>query len=94
MAVTAAQALHPRWRSNGRELYFLSGDGSAESRVMAVPVTRTANGPDFGQPQMLFKIDRLVLSNLAIDVTGDGQKFVAIVADKPEASPLTVRLRR
>lgn len=43
---------------------------------------------------MLFKIEGLVASNLAIDVTPDGQKFVAIVTDQLDASPITVRLRR
>jgi Tol biopolymer transport system component/tRNA A-37 threonylcarbamoyl transferase component Bud32 len=92
--VTAAQALYPRWRGDGRELYFLGDGGQGAAGVMAVPVTWTANGPDFGQPEMLFKIEGIVLSNLAIDVTTDGQKFVAIVTDKPEPWPITVRLRR
>jgi serine/threonine protein kinase/Tol biopolymer transport system component len=91
--VTASAALYPRWRGDGRELYFLTDGGGGKAGLMAVPVTWTANGPDFGQPLRLFTIERLVLSNLAFDVTRDGQKFVGIVADTPEASPITVRLR-
>jgi len=91
--VTAAAALYPRWRSDGRELYFLNDGGDGKIGVMAVPVTWAANGPDFGQPLLLFKIERLVLANLAFDVTDDGQRFVGIVANTLDASPITVRLR-
>jgi serine/threonine protein kinase/Tol biopolymer transport system component len=91
--VTASPAVYPRWRGDGRELYFLTDGGDGKLDVMAVPVTWTASGPDFGQPLRLFTIERLVLSNLAFDVTRDGQTFVGIVTDTPERSPITVRLR-
>jgi Tol biopolymer transport system component len=38
----------PRWRGDGREIYYLSGD----QKLMAVPV---GPGPTFGVPQMLFQ---------------------------------------
>lgn len=40
----------PRWRGDGRELFYLSTD----SRVMAVPVTTGANF-DSGRPVALFR---------------------------------------
>jgi len=92
--VTASAALYPRWRGDGRELFFITAAGDRTTGVMAVPVTWTANGPDFGQPLLLFEIERLVLSNLGFDVTRDGQTFVGIVANRPDPSPIAVRLRR
>ncbi len=38
----------PRWRADGRELYYLSSD----STLMAVPV---GSGPAFGKPRQLFQ---------------------------------------
>jgi hypothetical protein len=92
IAVTASAAVYPRWRGDGRELYFVSLGTGPDVTVMSVPVTWTANGPDFGAPQGLFKIQKPVLANLGFDVTSDGQKFVAIVAGEPDPSPLTVRV--
>ncbi len=90
--VTAATAYYPRWRRDGRELYFMT-TGPPPS-MMAVSVAWTAAGPEFGTPQTLFKIPPgIVPGNLGYAVTGDGQKFVAIVAGDLDPSPLTVRVR-
>ncbi|HXG56915.1 MAG TPA: LpqB family beta-propeller domain-containing protein, partial [Vicinamibacterales bacterium] len=92
MPVMKAGGSFPRWRSDGRELFFLAGSGP-ETAMMVMPVSWTPNGPEFGTPQMLFKIPKIVASNLGYDVMTDGQKFVVIVAGEPDASPLTVRIR-
>ena len=64
-----------------------------QSAVMAVPVTWNAGVPDFGATQLLFKIPKIVVSNLAFDVTADGQRFVAIVGNALDPSPLTLVVR-
>jgi Tol biopolymer transport system component len=96
--VAATNGYYPRWRGDGRELYYLDQGGttgaSTDATVMAVKVTWTASGPDFGVAQPLLKLPRAVLSNHAYDVTSDGQKFVAVVQGEPDVLPLTVRLRR
>ena len=92
VAVTAGVALYPRWRADGRELYFASGR-LADVSIMAVPVAWTASGPDFGTPQTLFKVTRPIFSNHGFDVTGDGQRFVIVIAGELDASPITVRVR-
>ena len=90
--VTAMEAGHPRWRGDGRELYFLSRvDG--QNAIMAVPVTWSAGVPDFGPVQTLFKVPNIVAASLAFDVTHDGQKFVVIVAGDLDPSPLTMVVR-
>jgi Tol biopolymer transport system component len=93
IAVTAGPASYPRWRGDGRELYFVGDRRGAEAQIMAVPVLWTPTGPDFGTPQVLFKVDRPIFSNLGFDVTSDGQKFVIIVGGEPDPSPITVRVR-
>ena len=92
IAVTGGVASYPRWRGDGRELYFASGT-VAEASIMAVPVAWTASGPDFGVPQTLFKVPRPIFSNYGFDVTADGQKFVIVVAGELDPSPITVRVR-
>jgi Tol biopolymer transport system component len=90
--VTAMGAMYPRWRGDGRELYFLTRvDG--EFAIMAVPVTWNGGIPDFGAVQTLFKVPNMVPANYAFDVTHDGQKFVAIVAGDLDPSPLTMVVR-
>jgi hypothetical protein len=89
----AATGFYPRWRGDGRELYFTGPAIGSERSVMAVSVTWTASGPEFGPPQVLFKVQRPVFANLGFDVTSDGQKFVIVVAGEPDPSPLTVRVR-
>ena len=90
--VTAMGAGYARWRGDGRELYFLSRvDGSPA--IMAAAVTWNGGVPDFGPAQMLFKVPKLAPANFGFDVTPDGQRFVAVVADDPDPSPLTMVIR-
>jgi len=91
--VMAAPGSYPRWRGDGRELYFTGPASGSGTAIMAVSVRWTASGPDFGPPQVLFKVQRPVFSNLGFDVTKDGQKFVFVIADEPDPSPITVRVR-
>jgi hypothetical protein len=82
----------PRWRGDGKELFYLSSDG----RVMAVAVTTGAHFSS-GPPMALFQANpRQPVSYLdifAYDVTRDGQKFL-INTDvrQTEAVPLAVVL--
>jgi Tol biopolymer transport system component len=60
------------WRADGRELYYVGGDGRT---LMAVPVE---SGDDFraGSPRPMFRFARETLS---ADITADGQRLVSIV---------------
>jgi Tol biopolymer transport system component len=83
----------PRWRRDGRELFYISGD----SKVMAVDVTTT---PTFkaGTPKVLFAAPIWSGARFVsrYDVTADGRKFLinALPAETaPTASaPITVVL--
>jgi Tol biopolymer transport system component len=79
----------PRWRADGRELFYVSAD----RRLMTVPTTM---GPAFeaGTPGVLFEMNvrDLVYPYLRrYEVTPDGQRFVLQeLMDRSSPSPLTV----
>jgi Tol biopolymer transport system component len=60
------------WRRDGREIVYVSGDGSS---VMSVPV-EAANGIQVGTPRTLFRLRPTVSQIVA---TSDLQRFLAIV---------------
>jgi Tol biopolymer transport system component len=87
--ISVAGGDDPRWRSDGKELYFMGADG----RMMAVPTKiGTGTNPSFepGAPQMLFEAPMLAHyggSVGAYDVTPDGKRFLlTTVADVAGAS--------
>ena len=76
----------PRWRGDGREIYYLSED----RKLMAVVV---GVGPSFGIPKPLFqtRVSAGVTANRAHYVPGrDGQRFLVNVGLEAQASPITV----
>jgi len=82
----------PRWRSDGKELFYLSGD----SKMMAAPVTIGARF-DAGTPVVLFQATpRQPISSrdqFVYDVSGDGQRFLILTQMKPaETVPMSVVL--
>jgi eukaryotic-like serine/threonine-protein kinase len=82
----------PRWRRDGKELYYLAPDG----RLMAVDV-RTTTGFESGSPQPLFRTHpRQPISAMdffTYDVTADGQKFlVNTKVETVNSAPLSVIL--
>lgn len=48
--VSARGGIHPRWRGDGRELFYLSLDRS----LMSIAVTNLGTGLEFGSPRKLF----------------------------------------
>ena len=82
----------PRWRGDGRELYYLSAD----AKVMAAPVTTGASF-NFANPVALFQASpRQPVSArdlFAYDVSRDGQRFLIITQIKQtETAPMSVIL--
>jgi hypothetical protein len=83
--VSNSGGYEPRWRADGREIYYLSAD----RRLMAVAV---GTGPTFGIPKPLFQ------TRVRADVSGnrthyvpsrDGRFLVNTALDTP-AAPITV----
>jgi hypothetical protein len=66
--------LQPRWRHDGKELFFVGGDG----RMMSTEISG-AGELRTGVPKPLFHPNLRLGSNRALyDVTGDGQRFLVI----------------
>jgi eukaryotic-like serine/threonine-protein kinase len=82
----------PRWRGDGRELFYLSSDG----RMMGVPVSTGASFSS-GAPVALFQANPDVpvsyLNIFGYAVTRDGQRFLINTVMKPEERiPMSVVL--
>jgi hypothetical protein len=82
----------PRWRGDGKELFFLSSD----SKMMAAPVA-TGTNFDAGTPVTLFQVTpRQPISSrdqFVYDVSRDGQRFLILTQIKPvEMQPMSVVL--
>ncbi len=78
---------YPRWRRDGRELFYYAGDG----KLMVAPV-RSGESFETGAAVSLFEFRAGTLQNFRpYAVTGDGQRFLlnAVVDTEPNA-PLTV----
>ena len=79
---------YPRWRADGRELYFLSADG----RLMATTFSAGPR-PTIGPPAPLFEArliahpDRGIFAGYEYDVAADGSRFpINRLVSPPEAS--------
>jgi Tol biopolymer transport system component len=70
----------PRWRSDGREIFFLQfGGENNEHQVFAADVTQDASSIRIGDPKALFRVRLRPLGRLdayPYDVTPDGQRFL------------------
>ncbi len=90
--VSTAGGSQPRWRGDGKELFYLASD----SKIMAVPITGGTNF-DPGSPVPLFQAvprEMGATSELAAyDVTRDGQRFLVNTQVRdPETQPMSVIL--
>jgi Tol biopolymer transport system component len=85
--VSSAGGRLPRWRRDGREMFYLGLD----NRLMAVPVTPGATFEP-GAPAALFSLEPAPPMETEFDVTGDGQRFIVSEAVPETAGPPTVVL--
>jgi serine/threonine protein kinase len=76
--VSTAGGTVPRWRSDGREILYVSEDG----QMMAVPFSAASGRP--GEPRPLFAMDPAGWRDY--DVTPDGKKFLVIANVGPQRS--------
>ena len=79
----------PRWRSDGKELFYLSAD----RKVMSVPVkTVPAFAPGTPVPLFASTIPRS-LTEIQYDVTADGKRFlVSTLSNERGSAPVTIVL--
>jgi Tol biopolymer transport system component len=87
--VSTAGGSQPRWRRDGKELFYLASD----RKLMAVPV-KTGESFEAGLPKSLFQT-RISVATLyyGYDVTADGQRFlVNNLAEEAQVQSITVVL--
>jgi Tol biopolymer transport system component len=94
LRVSASGGGQPRWRGDGKELFYLSPEG----HLLAVDVRETAAGIEVGMPKVLAEAAKLraVVQGADFDdyaVTADGQRFlVKTPADRNEKQRVHVLL--
>jgi Tol biopolymer transport system component len=83
--VSIDSGIRPRWRGDGRELFYLSAD----THLMSVDIS--GGGKAFvSQPEEVFSLPEGIE---AFDVTPDGERFLVVARLENQASaPLTVGL--
>jgi Tol biopolymer transport system component len=88
--VSAAGGLEPKWRRDGRELFYLAADRS----LMSVALRDTGPTLEIGTPTRLFETRMSTIPNTSYtrnqyDVTADGQRFL-INQPPAEVSPAPI----
>ena len=84
--------MQPEWRRDGKELFYVAGDG----KHMAVPVLTSGSVFETGTPSALFEVEvpeAVAPYPTHYAVSADGQRFlVNTVVDQPTRPALTVIL--
>jgi hypothetical protein len=77
----------PRWRADGRELYYQDRDGQA----MAVEIATT---PEFkaGKPEPLGFAFAVWVNSVGWDASADGRRFLLVTPKSNRPEPYTVTL--
>ena len=87
-SISPAGGEAPRWRADGRELFFVAADG----RITAVPVKSAGSALELGTPIALFQANLVRSPNeplIDYDVSSDGKRFLLTT---PAAGPTSATL--
>jgi Tol biopolymer transport system component len=84
VAASTGGGFDPKWRGDGKELYFGSITNGA---VMAVDVKTAGTEVQLGQPHQLFSVTG---STLHWDARGDGQRFIMPIIPETGSKPMTL----
>jgi Tol biopolymer transport system component/predicted Ser/Thr protein kinase len=84
--ISTAGGSRPRWREDGRELFYVAPDGG----LMAVPV-KTDGGFQAGIPKLLFQTGT-TNNLLTFDSAANGERFVMPTFPEDAPAPVTVIL--
>jgi hypothetical protein len=82
--ISSAGGIQPRWRRDGKELFYISAD----DKLMAVEV-KINNTFEAGSPKALFdlQLNTTVAGRWAYQPAADGQRFL-VLSNARSASPL------
>ncbi len=85
--VSTSGGAQPRWRRDGKELFYLSAD----LKMMAAEVSEKGSALQIGRVQPLFQARPAFGPNHAYDVAPDGRRFlINTVVGEESAAPLTL----
>jgi serine/threonine protein kinase len=76
----------PRWRADGKELFFVAAD----KKLMAVEVDAKGDTLEIGNAQPLFDTRLTTAPGTHYDVTGDGKRFLFQMEGEGGSPPLTL----
>jgi serine/threonine protein kinase/Tol biopolymer transport system component len=83
--VSSVGGMQPRWRRDGRELFYLAADGT----MMAASVSM-AGQPTSGLPEQLFQTHLSPSPNVPqYDVSADGSRFLVLEPARAGGEPIT-----
>ena len=87
--VSTGGGTSPRWRADGRELYFMAPD----STLMAAPFNSHGSAFTAGKPQALFRTHIFFApSKQQYDVSRDGRFLVVTQLEDTSAEPIHILL--
>ena len=85
--VSTASGTVPKWRADGKELFFRSTDGT----MMAVDVRLGGSSPELGTPHALFKVNGISAPLGPYTISPDGARLlVNATSTQPTTEPLTL----
>ena len=77
----------PRWRYDGRELFYISSNGE----LMSVDVKSGSDNLELGSPRPLFSLPAVFNGSYSYDVAPDGQRFLVVAGSSRRGrEPLSV----
>jgi serine/threonine protein kinase len=85
--ISTAGGTFPRWRGDGRELFFLSAD----NRIRAADIAARGTTIRVGSPQTLFQEQTVPTPMSPFDVTPDGRRFlINMPTAQGESEPISL----
>ncbi len=84
--VSRSGGTEPRWRGDGKEIFFLALD----NKLMAVEVNAKETSLEIGNAQPLFEIRPSTAPGTHYDVTRDGKRFLVVTAGEGGSAPITL----
>jgi Tol biopolymer transport system component len=85
--ISTSGGLQPRWRGDGKELFYLAFPTARQ--LMAATVRAVGSRMEADPPQMLFE-PSWVGGRSIYDVTPDGQRFIMVTRPGAAAPPSTI----
>jgi len=84
--ISTAGGRYPRWRGDGRELFY----ESADHKLMAVSLKLGANAVEFSAPHDLFPLPAVSPAGATFEPSRDGKRFLVLMTHEDSAQSLTV----